>query len=115
MYLIDRKIFKHVLIVVSDAFFVGYIYGKIFLKKNRGCLFNLLKNFKHVVLSFVCLSLMCNSLFKLFLVGIFLVINGILTILCFMSVMWNVCLKDLRKSLFCSIVRDGIRSKRHFS
>ena len=42
--------------------------------------------------------------------GIHLVINGIPTILCFISVMWKVCLKGLVKNLFCSIVRVGIRN-----
>ena len=38
------------------------------------------------------------------------VINGIPTLLCFMFVIWNVCLKDLVKKLFCSIVRVGTRN-----
>ena len=39
------------------------------------------------------------------IVGMYLVKNGFLTILCFMSVMWNICLKSLLKSLFDSSVR----------
>ena len=62
----------------------------------------------------VYLSLICNLLFKMFLVRIYSVINGIPTILCFMSVMWNICLKGLYKSLFCSIVRVGIRNDEFF-
>ena len=41
----------------------------------------------------------------------FIVINGIPTILCFISVKWKVCLNGLLMSLFCSIVRVGTRKK----
>ena len=50
-------------------------------------------------------SLLC----KMFIVGIYLVINGIPMILCLISVMWNVCLNGLFKILFCSIVQVGTR------
>ena len=42
--------------------------------------------------------------------GINLVINGIPMILCFISVIWKVCLKGLVKSVLSSIVRVGTRS-----
>ena len=82
---------------------------RVKLEKNRGCLFNLWKKVRDVSLSFVYLSLKYNLLFKMFILGIYLVINGIPTILCFMSVMWNTCLKGSCKSLFCSIVRNAMR------
>ena len=51
---------------------------------------------------------MYNFLFRMFIVGIYLVTNGIPTIF-FTSVMWNICLKVPCKSLFCSIVRVGTK------
>ena len=107
IYMIDRKVKIHVLLVVIDVFFVDYIKGKI-LKKNGDCLFNLWKNIRDVLLSFIYSSLICNFLFKMFIVDIYLVLNGILTILCLMSVMRYICLKSLRKNLFCSIVQVWI-------
>ena len=92
--MIDRKVKIHVLLVVIDVFFVDYIKGKI-LKKNGDCLFNLWKNIRDVLLSFIYSSLICNFLFKMFIVDIYLVLNGILTILCLMSVMRYICLKSL--------------------
>ena len=41
-------------------------------------------------------------------------INVIPIILCFISVIWNVCLKNLVKKLFCSIVRVGTRNSWFF-
>ena len=35
--------------------------------------------------------------------------DGIPIMLCFISVIWNVCLKGLFRSLFCSIVLVGTR------
>ena len=58
----------------------------------------------------VYLSFICILLFKILIVGIFIVINGIPTILCYISVIWNVCLKGLVKRFFCSIVRVGLRN-----
>ena len=43
------------------------------------------------------------------IVGIYLVINGITMILCFISVMRKVCSNGLFKSLFFSIVRVGTK------
>ena len=57
----------------------------------------------------VYLSFKCILLFRIIVVGLYLLINGISTILCFISVIWNVCLRALNKSLFCSIVRVGTR------
>ena len=37
----------------------------------------------------------------MFIVGIYFVINGIPMILCFISVVWKVCLNGLLMSLFC--------------
>ena len=48
-------------------------------------------------------------LIKMFIVGIYLVINGMPMILGFIYVMWNVCLNGLVKILFCSIVLAGTR------
>ena len=45
----------------------------------------------------------------MFIVGIYLVINGMPMILCFISVMGNVCLNGLLHILFCSIVLAGTR------
>ena len=60
---------------------------------------------------FLCICLLCIILlFKTLIVGIFLVINGIPIILCFISVIWNIWLKGLVKSSFCFIVRVGIRN-----
>ena len=56
------------------------------------------------------MSFICILLFKILSVGMFLIINSIPTILCFISVMWNVCLNGLVKSSFCSHVRVGKRN-----
>ena len=53
---------------------------------------------------------MCILLFKILIVGIYLVINVIPILLCFSTVILNVCLIGLVKNLFCSIVRVGIRN-----
>ena len=53
---------------------------------------------------------MCNLPIEIIIVGIFLVIKGFPIILCFISVIWNVFLKKLMKSLFCFIVQVGIRT-----
>ena len=66
-------------------------------------------------MSKLCFSFSCYYLFlwillfKIFIVGICLVKNGIAMILCLISVMWKVCLNGLLMSLFCSIVRVGTR------
>ena len=44
----------------------------------------------------------------MFMVRIYFVMNGISTIVCFISVIWKTCLKGFTKNLFCSIVRVGI-------
>ena len=41
------------------------------------------------------LSFICNLLFKIFIEGIYFVINGIPRILCFISVKWTICLEGL--------------------
>ena len=56
-------------------------------------MFNLWKNVEDELFSFVFLSLLLNLLYKIFILGIYLVITGIPTILSFMSVMCNICLK----------------------
>ena len=43
---------------------------------------------------FLFLSLICNLQFKMFLGGIYLLINDIPFILCLLSVKWNICLTD---------------------
>ena len=60
---------------------------------------------------FVFLSFMCFLQIEILKVGIYLVINGIPIMLCFISLIWKVCLKGFVKSLFCSFVRVGIRYK----
>ena len=52
----------------------------------------------------VYLSFNLILLSNILIVGIYLVMNGIAMILCFISVMWKVCLNGLFKNLFCSIV-----------
>ena len=76
------------------------IYG-VNLEKNIGCLFFLWKNVKAVLFILVDLSFIWILLFKMLIVGIYLVKNGILKILFFLSVIWKVCLNGLFKSLFC--------------
>ena len=56
------------------------------------------------------LSFIWILLFKIFTVGLYLVINGISIISCLISVIWKVCLNGLLKNLFCSIVRVGTRT-----
>ena len=58
----------------------------------------------------VFLSFIWILLFKMFIVGIYLLINGIPMIQCFMSVIWNVCLIGFFRNLFCSI--DLVRTKK---
>ena len=48
------------------------------------------------------------------IVGMYLVKNVFLTLLCLMSVMWKICLKNLLKSLFGSIVRFGTKTIEFF-
>ena len=40
--------------------------------------------------------------------------NGIPIILCFISVIWNICLNRLLRNLFCSIVLVGTRKVEFF-
>ena len=58
-------------------------------------MFNLRKNVKAVFFILVNISFIWILLFMMFIVGIYLVINGMPMILCFISVMWNVCLNGL--------------------
>ena len=74
-------------------------------------MFNLGKNVKAVFFILAYLSFIRILLLKSFIVGIYLVINGIPLRLCFISVMWKVCLNGLLMSLFCSIVRVGTRKR----
>ena len=80
------------------------------MEKNGRCLFILRKNVSDVFFILLYLSFMCVLLFRILIVEKCLVINGIPAISCFISVIWIVCLKDLVRSLFCSIVRVGTRS-----
>ena len=82
--------------------------------KNVSCLFNLWKKVNDVFFILVYLCFIC---ILLLIVGVYLVIIGILTILCFISVIWNLCLnclKGLVKSLFCSLFRKGARNNSIF-
>ena len=78
-------------------------------EKNGGCLFILLKNVKTVFCILVSLSFMLILLSNILIVGMYFVMNGIPIILCFLSVIWNVRLNGLFRSLFCSIVPVGTR------
>ena len=73
-------------------------------------MFNLWKNIKAVFFVFVYLSLIWILLFKMLIVGIYLVINGMPIMLCLISVIKNICLNGLFKILFCSIVLVGTRN-----
>ena len=73
-------------------------------------MFNFWKNVRAVFFVFVYLSLIWILLFKMLIVGIYLVINGMPIILCLISVIWNICLNGLFKVLFCSIVLVGTRN-----
>ena len=79
------------------------------LEKNGGCLFILWKNVRAVFFILVYLSFIWILLFKIFIVRIYLVKNGISILLCFISVIWKVCLNGLLKKLFFSIARVGTR------
>ena len=68
----------------------------------------ILEKIRDLFLSFVNLSLICNLLFKMFMVGMRFVINDIPNILWLLFVIWNNCLKAFSKSLFCFIVRVGM-------
>ena len=70
------------------------------------CLF--FEKMSKLCFSFLCIYL-SYEIIKIFIVGIYLVINGIPMILCFISVIWKVCLNGLLTSLFCSIVRVGTK------
>ena len=68
---------------------------------------NYLKNVSDVFFTLLYLSFFCILLFKTIIVGIYLVINGIPTITCFISVIWKFCWNGLVKNLFRSIFRGG--------
>ena len=68
-----------------------------------------LEEVKAVLCILVFLSFILILLSIILIVGMYLVMNGIPMIMCFISVMWKVCLKGLFKSLFCSIVLVGTR------
>ena len=55
-----------------------------------------------VYLSFILILL--SNILK---VGMYFVINGIPMILCFVSVIWNICLNGLLRTLICSFVSVG--------
>ena len=71
-------------------------------EKNGGCLFILWKNAKAVFCILVYLSFTLILPSKILIGGMYFVMNGIPIILSFMSVIWNICLKGLLRSLFCS-------------
>ena len=52
---------------------------------------------------------------SIIIVGIFLVMNGIPMILCFISVLWNVCLNGVFKSLIWFHCFCGNKEKLDFS
>ena len=57
---------------------------------------------------------MGNLLIKMLMVEIYFVINGIPTILCFLSDISNICVKGFCKSLFCFVVGVGTKYYRIF-
>ena len=57
----------------------------------------------------VYLSFIWILLFKMFIVGVYLVLNGMPMILCLISVLRKICLNGLFKILFCSIVLVATR------
>ena len=61
-------------------------------------------------MSFVNLSLIGKLLFRLLMVGIYLVINGVSTKLCLKSVKWNICLKGFRIIQFVSLLVGNFSS-----
>ena len=72
-------------------------------------MFILLKNVKAVFCILVFLSVILVLLSNILIVGTYFVMNGIPITLCLISVIWNVCLNGLFRSLFCSIVLVGTR------
>ena len=72
-------------------------------------MFVLWKNVKAVLCILVYSSILLILLSNKMIFGMYLVMNGIPMIVCFISVMWKVCLNGLLKSLFCSIVLAGTR------
>ena len=73
-------------------------------------MFILLKKNEAVLCIPVYVSFILILLSNILIVGMYLVMNGFPMILCFISVMWKVCLNGLFKSLFCSIVLVGTRN-----
>ena len=69
----------------------------------------LLKTVRAVLCILLYLSFMLILLSNKLIVGLYLVMNVIPIMFCFTSVMWDVCLEGLFKSLFCSIVLVGTR------
>ena len=63
------------------------------MEKNGCCLINLRKNVIDGFFILVYLSFICILLFRILILGIHLVTNGIPTILCSISVIWNFCWK----------------------
>ena len=55
-----------------------------------------LKNVIDLLFGFVYLFLIGKLLFKMLMVGICFVMNGVSTKLCLISVMWNICSKGFR-------------------
>ena len=93
---------------VSGVFVPDFLWGKILRKRVFVCLFFEKKSTRCFSSLFICL-LCYFLLFKIFIVGMYSVKNGISMILCFISWIWKVCLTGLLMSLFCSIVRVGTR------
>ena len=73
-------------------------------------MFILLKNVGAVLCILVYISFILILLSNLLIVDMYILMNGIPMILCFISVIWKVCLNGLFKSLFCSIVLVGTRN-----
>ena len=77
-------------------------------------MFILWKNIKAVFFILVYLSFILILLSNILIVGMYFVMNGIPITLCFISVIWNICLNGLLRSLFYSIVLMGTRKSEFF-
>ena len=72
-------------------------------------MFNLWKNIKAVFFILAYLSFMVFLLSNVLIVGKYFVMNGFPIIFCFISVIWNVCLNSLLRSVFYFTVLVGTR------
>ena len=93
--------------MLLDDFFLYYRWGKILKRMVVYSFFG--RMLKQCFAFFVYLSFIFFLLSNIFLVGMYFVMNEIPIILCFISVIGNVCSNGLFRSWFCSIVLVGTR------